>query len=99
MTDIETEERFIALEMFVADFDRTLKDLNRIVAEQALTIDRLEKEVRDLELHGAGEFVRPLSEEVPPPNKKKKNCIFRCKKPSKKCIFPPLLYQNKRRLS
>ena len=68
MTDIETEERFIALEMFVADFDRTLKDLNQIVAEQALTIDRLEKEVRFLELHGAGEFVRPLSEEVPPPH-------------------------------
>ena len=49
-------------------FDRTLKDLNQIVAEQALTIDRLEKEVRFLELHGAGEFVRPLSEEVPPPH-------------------------------
>ena len=47
MTPDETEERFIALESIIAENERTLKDLNQIVAQQALTIG----ELIDLPLH------------------------------------------------
>lgn len=69
MTHDETEERFIRLESVIAENERTLKDLNQIVAQQALTIDRLQREVRFLEQNfDAGGQIRPLSEEVPPPH-------------------------------
>ncbi|MBR1777116.1 MAG: SlyX family protein [Alphaproteobacteria bacterium] len=65
----EIEERFIALESLAAEYERTLKDLNQIVAQQALTIDRLQREVFFLaqNFDSSGQ-VRPLSEEVPPPH-------------------------------
>lgn len=65
----EIEERFIALEMLAAEYERTVKELNQIVAEQAMTIDRLQKNVLYLmQNFDAGGVVRPLSEEVPPPH-------------------------------
>ena len=69
MTPDETEERFIALESIIAENERTLKDLNQIVAQQALTIDRLQREVIFLaqNFDTSGQ-IRPLSEEVPPPH-------------------------------
>ena len=65
----EIEERFIALESVIADNERTLKDLNQIVAEQAMIIDKLRREVFFLakNFDSSGQ-VRPLSEEVPPPH-------------------------------
>lgn len=41
----EIEDRFIALESVAAEYERTIKDLNQIVAEQALKIDRLQRDV------------------------------------------------------
>lgn len=65
----EIEERFIVLESIVAEYERTIKDLNQIVAEQALKIDRLQREVFFLSQNfDAGGQVRPLSEETPPPH-------------------------------
>ena len=65
----EIEERFIALESVIADNERTLKDLNQIVAEQAMTIDRLRRDlfflVQNFDVSGQ---VCPQSEEVPPPH-------------------------------
>lgn len=65
----ETEERFIALESLCAEYERTIKDLNEIVAQQALKLDRLEKEVFYLiqNFDTSGQ-IRPLSEETPPPH-------------------------------
>jgi len=65
----EIEERFIALESVIADNERTLKDLNQIVAEQAMTIDKLRREVFFLaqNFDSSGQ-IRSLSEEVPPPH-------------------------------
>ena len=65
----EIEERFIALESIIADNERTLKDLNQIVAEQAMTIDRLQREIFFLvQNFDASGQVCPQSEEVPPPH-------------------------------
>ena len=69
MTPDETEERFIKLESIIAENERTLKDLNQIVAQQAQTIDRLQREVFFLAQNfDASGQIRPLSEEVPPPH-------------------------------
>ena len=65
----EIEERFIALESLAAEYERTLKDLNQIVAEQAAKIDRLQREVFFLvQNFDASGQIRSLSEEVPPPH-------------------------------
>lgn len=65
----EIEERFIALESLAAEYERTIKDLNQIVAEQALTIDKLQRDVYFLAQNfDASGQIRPLSEEVPPPH-------------------------------
>ena len=65
----EIEERFSALESLSAEYERTIKDLNQIVAEQAMKIDRMQRElfflVQNFDTSGQ---VRPLSEEVPPPH-------------------------------
>ncbi len=65
----EIEDRFIALESVAAEYERTIKDLNQIVAEQALKIDRLQRDVfflsRNFDVSGQ---VRPLSEETRPPH-------------------------------
>ena len=65
----ETEERFIALESLCAEYERTIKDLNEIVAQQALKLDRLEREVFNLinNFDAIGQVI-PLSEETPPPH-------------------------------
>ena len=65
----EIEERFIALESLAAEYERTLKDLNQIVAEQAMTIDKLQRDVYFLaqNFDTSGQ-IRPLSEETPPPH-------------------------------
>lgn len=69
MTAEEIEERFIALESVIADNERTLKDLNQIVAEQARIIDKLKHDVFFLAQNfDASGQIRPLSEEVPPPH-------------------------------
>lgn len=69
MTADEIEERFVSLESIIADNERTLKDLNQIVAEQAMMIDKLRRDVFFLAQNfDAGGQVRPLSEEVPPPH-------------------------------
>ena len=65
----DNEERIIELERAVADLDRTLKDLNQIVAEQSFKIDKMEKMIfylaQNFDTSGA---IKPLSEEVPPPH-------------------------------
>ena len=69
MDAFEIEERFIALESLAAEYERTVKDLSQIVAEQARQFDVLKREVfylaQNFDPSGA---VRPLSEEVPPPH-------------------------------
>lgn len=65
----EIEDRFIALESVAAEYERTIKDLNQIVAEQALKIDRLQRDVFFLSQNfDVGGQVRPLSEETRPPH-------------------------------
>lgn len=65
----ELENRFIDLEMLVADQERTIKDLSEIVARQVQIIERMQKEVAFLvENYDPSGTVKPLSEETPPPH-------------------------------
>ena len=68
MTPNEIEERFVELETIVAEHERTIRDLNDIVAAQALTIDKLERDLEVLIRLADTAGVKPLSEETPPPH-------------------------------
>ena len=69
MTPDEMEERFIALERLSAEYERAIKDLSQIVAQQATQIDRLKRDLFFLiQNFDPGAQVRPLSEETPPPH-------------------------------
>lgn len=69
MIDTEIDGRLITLESIITEHERTIKDLNDIVAKQADKIDQLEKMVFYLvqNYDGSG-TIKPLSEEVPPPH-------------------------------
>ena len=64
------ERRVEELEVKVAYLESTLEDLNQVVIKQQDQIDLLIEEIKRLkqQLEQGAEFVRPLSEETPPPH-------------------------------
>lgn len=64
---MNSEERFINIEMAIANLQKTVDELNEVVINQGHLIDKLHKENKVL----AGmidDTVKPLSEETPPPH-------------------------------
>lgn len=62
-----TEERFIAIEMLLADHERNIDELNEEIIRQGKLIDRLIMENNALK-EAIDNNIKPLSEETPPPH-------------------------------
>ncbi len=63
-----TEERLIEIEMALANQEKTLDELNKVVFEQGQKIDHLLKLNKYLLDMVDKDVVKPLSEETPPPH-------------------------------
>lgn len=63
-----TEERLIKIEMALANQEKTLDELNKVVFEQGQKIDHLLKLNKYLLDLVDKDVVKPLSEETPPPH-------------------------------
>lgn len=64
----ELEERLIEIEMALANQEKTIDDLNEVVIKQGKIIDELVKQTRLIKDSMPQDFVKPLSEETPPPH-------------------------------
>lgn len=62
------EERFINIEMAIANLQKTVDELNDVVIKQGNLIDKLTKENRLLATMIKENNIKPLSEETPPPH-------------------------------
>ena len=64
------ERRVEDLEIKIVYLESTLESLNQVVIKQQNQIDLLIEEIKRLkqQLEQGAEFVRPLSEETPPPH-------------------------------
>lgn len=62
------EERFINIEMAIANLQKTVDELNEVVINQGNLIDKLHKENKALAGMIDDDTVKPLSEETPPPH-------------------------------
>lgn len=64
------EKRVEDLEIKIVYLESTLESLNQVVIKQQNQIDLLIEEIKRLkqQLEQGAEFVRPLSEETPPPH-------------------------------
>ena len=67
---LDTEQRFIDIEMALSDLERTVEDLNDVIIRQGRDIAFLQKQNRFLTeaLRNAQSTVKPLEEETPPPH-------------------------------
>ncbi len=65
---MNSEERFINIEMAIANLQKTVDELNEVVINQGHLIDKLHKENKVLAGMLDDENVKPLSEETPPPH-------------------------------
>ena len=65
---MNSEERFINIEMAIANLQKTVDELNEVVVNQGHLIDKLHKENKVLAGMLDDENVKPLSEETPPPH-------------------------------
>ena len=63
-----TEQRFIDIETALANQERTLEELNKVVYEQGKKIEQLIKLNKYLLDLADKDVVKPLSEETPPPH-------------------------------
>jgi SlyX protein len=64
------DKRFENIEVRMAYLETTVEQLNQVVIKQQDQIDLLTEEIRrqQHQLEKGAEFVRPLSEETPPPH-------------------------------
>ncbi len=62
------EDRFINIEIAIANLQKTTDELNEVVIKQGNLIDKLLKENRLLAAMIKESTVKPLSEETPPPH-------------------------------
>lgn len=62
------EDRFIKIEIALANAEKMLEELNDVVVEQGKTLDLLLKQNKMLMEVVQQEGVKPLSEETPPPH-------------------------------
>jgi uncharacterized coiled-coil protein SlyX len=65
---MQNEQRLIDIETALANQERILDELNKVVYEQGETIDRLLKLNKYLLAAVDKDVVKPLSEETPPPH-------------------------------
>ena len=65
---MNSEERFINIEMAIANLQKTVDELNEVVINQGQLIDKLHKENKVLAGMLDDENIKPLSEETPPPH-------------------------------
>ena len=65
---MNSEERFINIEMAIANLQKTVDELNEVVINQGHLIDKLHKENKVLAGMIDVDTVKPLSEETPPPH-------------------------------
>ena len=64
----ELEERLIAIETALANQEKIVDDLNDVIIKQGKVIDELVKQTRLIKDSLPQDFVKPLSEETPPPH-------------------------------
>lgn len=64
----QSEERFINIEMALANHEKMLDELNQVIIEQAKMIERLQKQNQYLLNLAENDAVKPQSEETPPPH-------------------------------
>ena len=65
---MNSEERFINIEMAIANLQKTVDELNEVVINQGHLIDKLHEENKVLAGTIDDDTVKPLSEETPPPH-------------------------------
>lgn len=65
---MSAEEELVEIERAVTYQDRMLKELNAVVIEQGREIEKLKRLVDMLTQSVDVRFVKPLSEETPPPH-------------------------------
>lgn len=62
------DERFMTIEMTLANHEKMLDELNQVIIEQGRQIERLSKQNQYLLNLVEAERVKPQSEETPPPH-------------------------------
>ena len=62
------DERFINIEMALANVERMLDDLNQVIIEQGKMIEKLSLQNQYLMNLAESDTVKPQSEETPPPH-------------------------------
>lgn len=62
------DERFMNIEIAIANLQKTVDELNEVVINQGHLLDKLHKENKLLASMIDDENVKPLSEETPPPH-------------------------------
>lgn len=62
------DERLMTIEMMLAEQERELEDLNKVIIEQGKMIDKLFKQNQYLINNMGGDTVKPQNEETPPPH-------------------------------
>lgn len=62
------DERFMTIEMTLANHEKMLDELNQVIIEQGRQIERLSKQNQYLLNLVEAEMVKPQSEETPPPH-------------------------------
>lgn len=64
----EIEERFVNIEMIIANQERVIDDLNQVIIEQGKMIAALQKQNLYFLTQLDQDAIKPLSEETPPPH-------------------------------
>ena len=64
----DLDNRLTEIEIVLANQEKMLDELNEVVIKQGKTIDALIKQTKLLKESIPQDFVKPLSEETPPPH-------------------------------
>ena len=64
----QLEERFINIEIALANHEKMLDELNQVIIEQAKIIEKLQRQNQYLMNLVENDAVKPQSEETPPPH-------------------------------
>ena len=64
----EVENRLIEIETALANQEKFIDDLNEVVIKQGKIIDALVQQMKIIKETMHQDFVKPLSEETPPPH-------------------------------
>ena len=64
----EVENRLIEIETALANQEKFIDDLNEVIIKQGKIIDALVQQMKIIKETMPQDFVKPLSEETPPPH-------------------------------